>query len=104
VTYWVRHSSSQGVFPRWTHSKSCKEDEVDGGKNIRHRVHDIQGFILSHLWVPLQRMCCSFVFNATFFQAHLLSLIFLLTGETVHPSTGRVEPVRGCLNNPSRLV
>jgi hypothetical protein len=28
----------------------------------------------------------------------------LLTGETVHPSTGRVEPVRGCLNNPSRLV
>jgi hypothetical protein len=28
----------------------------------------------------------------------------LLTGETVHPSTGRVEPVRGCLNNPSCLV
>jgi hypothetical protein len=28
----------------------------------------------------------------------------VLTGETVHPSTGRVEPVRGCLNNPSRLV
>jgi hypothetical protein len=28
----------------------------------------------------------------------------LLTGETVHPSTGRVEPVWGCLNNPSRLV
>jgi hypothetical protein len=28
----------------------------------------------------------------------------MLTGETVHPSTGRVEPVRGCLNNPSRLV
>jgi hypothetical protein len=30
--------------------------------------------------------------------------VVLLTGETVHPSTGRVEPVRGCLNNPSRLV
>jgi hypothetical protein len=28
----------------------------------------------------------------------------VLTGETVHPSTERVEPVRGCLNNPSRLV
>jgi hypothetical protein len=28
----------------------------------------------------------------------------VLTGETVHPSTGRVEPVRGCLNNPSHLV
>jgi hypothetical protein len=32
------------------------------------------------------------------------NIIQLLTGETVHPSTGRVEPVRGCLNNPSRLV
>jgi hypothetical protein len=30
VTYWVSHSSSQGVFPRWTLSKSCEEDEVDG--------------------------------------------------------------------------
>jgi hypothetical protein len=27
----------------------------------------------------------------------------LLTGEIDRPSTGRVEPVRGCLNNPSRL-
>jgi hypothetical protein len=32
------------------------------------------------------------------------SQMWVLTGETVHPSTGRVEPVRGCLNNPSRLV
>jgi hypothetical protein len=27
----------------------------------------------------------------------------MLTGEIDRPSTGRVEPVRGCLNNPSRL-
>jgi hypothetical protein len=27
----------------------------------------------------------------------------LLMGEIDRPSTGRVEPVRGCLNNPSRL-
>jgi hypothetical protein len=27
----------------------------------------------------------------------------LLTGEIDHPSTERVEPVQGCLNNPSRL-
>jgi hypothetical protein len=27
----------------------------------------------------------------------------MLTGENDRPSTGRVEPVRGCLNNPSRL-
>jgi hypothetical protein len=53
VTYWVNHSLSQGVFPRWTLSKSCGEDEVDGGKTFGHGVHDIQGFVLSHLWVPL---------------------------------------------------
>jgi hypothetical protein len=27
----------------------------------------------------------------------------VLTGEIDRPSTGRVEPVWGCLNNPSRL-
>jgi hypothetical protein len=27
----------------------------------------------------------------------------VLTGEIDRPSTERVEPVRGCLNNPSRL-
>jgi hypothetical protein len=53
VTYWVSHSSNQGVFPRHTLSKSCKKDGVDGRKNFGHGVHDIQGFILSHLWVPL---------------------------------------------------
>jgi hypothetical protein len=42
-------------------------------------------------------------------EAHYLKLSlfqgveYLLTGETVRPSIGRVEPVRGCLNNPSRL-
>jgi hypothetical protein len=34
-------------------SKSCGEDEVDGGRLLGHGVHDIQGFVLSHLWVPL---------------------------------------------------
>jgi hypothetical protein len=53
VTYWVNHSPSQRVFPRWILSKPCKEYEVDGGKTFGHGVHDIQGFILSHLWVPL---------------------------------------------------
>ena len=28
----------------------------------------------------------------------------VLTGEIDRPPIGRVEPVRGCLNNPSRLV
>ena len=53
VLYWVSHSSSQGVIPRWTLYKSCKENEVDGDKTFGHGVHDIQGFVLSHLWVPL---------------------------------------------------
>jgi hypothetical protein len=34
---------------------------------------------------------------------HFSDSIFVLTGEIDRPSTGRVEPVRGCLNNPSRL-
>jgi len=74
VTYWVSRSLSQGVFPRWALSNSCGEYEVDGGKTFGHDVHDIQGFILSHLWVPLLRVCCTFIFNASFFQAHLFSI------------------------------
>jgi hypothetical protein len=53
VTYWVSHSSSKGVFLRWNLCKSCQEDGVHGGNTFGHGVHDIQGFILSHLWVPL---------------------------------------------------
>jgi hypothetical protein len=41
------------VFPEENLSKSCKEDEVDRGKTFGHGVHDIQGFVVSHLWVPL---------------------------------------------------
>jgi hypothetical protein len=44
-------------------------------------------------------------------EANVTSLVepsdgvgLVLTGENDRPSTGRVEPVRGCLNNPSRLV
>jgi hypothetical protein len=38
VTYWVDHLPSQGVFPKRTLSKSCKEDEVDGGVSSGHGV------------------------------------------------------------------
>jgi hypothetical protein len=55
VTYWVDHSLSQGVFPKWTLSKSCSECEVDGVRLPGMGFHDIQGLILSHLWVPLLR-------------------------------------------------
>jgi hypothetical protein len=53
VTYSVNHSSIQGMFPRWTLSKPCEEDGMDGGNTSGHGVHDIQGFLLSHIWVPL---------------------------------------------------
>jgi hypothetical protein len=53
VPYWVSQSPSQGMFPKKTLSRSCDEYEVDWKKTSRHGVLDIQGFILSHLWVPL---------------------------------------------------
>jgi hypothetical protein len=49
VPYWVGQSSSQGMFPKETPSKSCNEYEVDWGRTSRHVVLDIQGFVLSHL-------------------------------------------------------
>jgi hypothetical protein len=49
----VDHFLNQGLFLRWILSKSRGEDEVDGGNTFGHGVHDIQGFVLSHLWVPL---------------------------------------------------
>jgi hypothetical protein len=50
---------------------------MDGGKTFGHGVHDIQGVVVSHLWVPLWSVCCTYVFNATFFQAYLSSFILL---------------------------
>jgi hypothetical protein len=40
-----------------------------------------------------------------YFKNLILPLItrVVLTGEIDRPSTRRVDPVRGCLNNPSRL-
>jgi hypothetical protein len=32
---------------------SWKEGEIDGVKTFWNGFHEIQGFILSHLWVPL---------------------------------------------------
>jgi hypothetical protein len=53
VTYWVDHSPSQEVFPKMTLSKSFNEYGVDGVCLLVMRFLDIQGLILSHLWVPL---------------------------------------------------
>jgi hypothetical protein len=49
--YWVNHPLIQGVFPSEPPFKPC-EEEVDGGNTFGHGVHDIQGTVVSHLWVP----------------------------------------------------
>jgi hypothetical protein len=43
---------------------------MDGGNTFGYGVHEIQGVVVSHLWV-----CCTFIFDATFFQAYLFSFI-----------------------------
>ena len=55
VIYWVDHSPSKGVFPKWTLFKSCSECEVDGVRLLGMGFRDIQRLVLSHLWVPLLR-------------------------------------------------
>jgi hypothetical protein len=34
-------------------SKSCGEVDMNGGKTLGYGVRDIQGIVVSHLWVPL---------------------------------------------------
>jgi hypothetical protein len=76
---------------------------MDGGKTFGHGVHDIQGVVVSHLWVPLQRVCCTFVFNATFFQAHLLPFI-LLDVSRLKPRWGFYFSMKNCAHLDSTLV
>jgi hypothetical protein len=57
VPYWLCQSPSQGMFPKKTLSRSCDENEVDLGILLGMGFLTYQGFILSHLWVPLWRVC-----------------------------------------------
>jgi hypothetical protein len=50
---------------------------MDRGENFGHGTNDIQGVVVYHLWVALKRVCCTFIFNATFLEAHLLPFILL---------------------------
>jgi hypothetical protein len=34
-------------------SRSCGKSDMDGGNAFGHEVHDIQGILVSHLWVSL---------------------------------------------------
>jgi hypothetical protein len=53
VTYWVIHPQFKECFPGGLLSKPCEENEVDRENTFGHGIHDIQGFIVFHLWVPL---------------------------------------------------
>jgi len=41
VPYWVDQSPSQGIFPKETLSKSCNENDANGGMDFGHGVLDI---------------------------------------------------------------
>jgi hypothetical protein len=57
VPYWVGQSPSQGMLPKKTLSRPCSEHEVDGVRHLGMGFLTYQGLILSHLWMPLWRVC-----------------------------------------------
>jgi hypothetical protein len=54
VPYWVDQPLGQGIFPEEDLSRLCNEYDM-GWVKLLCGVRDIQGFVLSHLWVPLSR-------------------------------------------------
>jgi hypothetical protein len=67
------------MFTREILSRSCSECQVDGVRVIGIGLHDIQGFILSHLWMPLLRdshILFLFLFLKNIFPSHLLAIYF----------------------------
>jgi hypothetical protein len=83
MPYWVNHSSSRGCFPRRILSRLCNECEVDGVRLLGMGFHDIQGLILSHLWVPLLRVghiLFLFLFLKHIFPSPLLAIYFACVG------------------------
>jgi hypothetical protein len=75
VPYCVGQSLSQGMFPKKTLSRSCDEYEVDWGRLLGMGFLTYQGFILSHLWVPLWRVCYILEFSS--FAMQLFSKPFI---------------------------
>jgi hypothetical protein len=61
------------MFPRLILSRSCSEH--DGVRIIGMGFHDIQGLILSHLWVPLLR--ASHIFFLFLFLRHIFPSPFI---------------------------
>jgi hypothetical protein len=78
VPYWVGQSPSQGMFPKKTLSRPCSEYEVDGGRTLGLGFLTCQGLILSHLWVPLLRVCCIPSFAMQHFSKFFICLSFFM--------------------------
>jgi hypothetical protein len=57
VPYWVGQFPSQAMFPKKTLSRSCNDMRWTGEKLLGMGFLTYQRFILSHLWVPLWRVC-----------------------------------------------
>jgi hypothetical protein len=69
------------MFPRRNLFNSCSESEVDGVKLLGMGFHDIQGLILSHLWVPLLRashILFLFLFLRHIFPSPFISDLFCM--------------------------
>jgi hypothetical protein len=63
------------MFPRRILSRLCSECEVDGVRLLGMGFHDIQGLVLSHLWVPLLR--ASHILFLFLFLKHIFSKPFI---------------------------
>ena len=53
VSYWVYLALGQGNFPGDPSLSHVKWVRWLGSRLNGHRVHDIQGVVVSHSWVPL---------------------------------------------------
>jgi hypothetical protein len=59
VPYWVGQSPSQGVFPKKTLTKSCREYEVDWGRTFGHGVLDVsRAHIVSSMGAFVEGVLC----------------------------------------------
>jgi hypothetical protein len=82
VSYWVGLVLGQGEPPRAPSLSHVKCMSWMGSRFNGHRAHDILGVVVSHSWVPLWRVCGTFICNAFFpgpsFSFYLSFFIFSL--------------------------
>jgi hypothetical protein len=77
VPYWVDISYVKECFPSYPsliHVNWMKWLRI---KTQQAWIHDIQGVVVYHSWVPLQRVCGTFVFNENFPRPSFFHSLFL---------------------------